>query len=87
MISKDNQSGQTAFKDHREINNNSHLCFLFTKSFSHLNSFSIYLQYDNNKKIEFKSGEKKKVFLTSKLTFSYDEQKIKRFSIKTASKR
>ena len=49
----------TAFKDHTEINNNSHLCFPFTKSFSDLNSFSIYIQYNNNKKIEFKFGEKK----------------------------
>ena len=47
----------TAFKDHREINNNSHLCFPFTtKSFSDLSSFTIYLQDDTNKKIEFKSG-------------------------------
>ena len=50
----------TAFKDHREINNNSHLCFPFTtKSFSDLSSFTIYLQDDTNKKIEFKSGGKK----------------------------
>ena len=50
----------TAFKDHREINNISHLCLPFTtKSFSDLSSFSIYLQHDTNKKIEFKSGEKK----------------------------
>ena len=49
-----------AFKDHREINNNSHLCFPFTtKSFSDLSSFTIYLQDDTNKKIEFKSGGKK----------------------------
>ena len=51
----------TAFKDHREINNISHLCLPFTtKYFSDLSSFSIYLQDDTNKKIEFKSGEKKK---------------------------
>ena len=44
------------FKDHKEIN---HLCFPFiTRSFSDLTSFSIFLQDDNNKKIEFKSGEK-----------------------------
>ena len=52
----------TAFKDHGEINDNSHLCFPFTtKSFSDLSSFSIYLQDDTNKKIEFKSGEKKMI--------------------------
>ena len=46
-----------AFKDHKEIN---HLCFRFiTRSFSDLTSFSIFLQDENNKKIEFKSGEKK----------------------------
>ena len=34
----------TAFKDHKEINNNSHLCFPFiVKSFSDLSSFSIHL--------------------------------------------
>ena len=49
-----------AFKDHKEINNNNHLCFPFiTRSFSDLTSFSIFLQDDSNKKIEFKSGEKK----------------------------
>ena len=49
-----------AFKDHKEINNNSHLCFPFaTKTFNDLTSFSIFLQDDRNKKIEFKSGEKK----------------------------
>ena len=48
------------FKDHKEINNNSHLCFLFiTRSFSDLTSFNIFLQDDQNKKIEFKEGEKK----------------------------
>ena len=47
------------FKDHTEINNDSHLCFPFaTRSFSDLTSFSIFLQYDQNKKIEFTSGEK-----------------------------
>ena len=48
-----------AFKDHKEINNNSHLCFPFiTRSFKDLTSFSIFLQDDTNKKIEFKSNEK-----------------------------
>ena len=48
------------FKDHKEINNYSHLCFLFiTRSFSDLTSFNIFLQDDQNKKIEFKEGEKK----------------------------
>ena len=42
-----------AFKDQKEINNNSHLCFLL------LTSFSIYLQDDKSKEIEFKSGEQK----------------------------
>ena len=49
-----------AFKDYKEINNNNHVCFPFiTRSFSNLTSFSIFLQDDSNKKIEFKSGEKK----------------------------
>ena len=49
-----------AIKDNKEINNNNHLCFPFiTRSFSNLTSFSIFLQDDSNKKIEFKSGEKK----------------------------
>ena len=49
------------FKNHKEINNNSHICFPFiTRSFNDLTSFSIYLQDDSNKKIEFKVGEKKK---------------------------
>ena len=49
-----------AFKDHKEINNNSHLCFPFiTRSFKDLTSFSIFLQDNTNKKIEFKSTEKK----------------------------
>ena len=48
------------FKDHKEINNNSHLCFPFiARSFSNLMSFNIFLQDDQNKKIEFKEGEKK----------------------------
>ena len=51
------------FKDHKKINNNNHLCFPFiTRSFSDLTSFNIFLQDDTNKKIEFKSGEKKKHF-------------------------
>ena len=60
-----------AFKDHKEINNNSHLCFPFiTRSFKDLTSF--FLQDDTNKNIEFKSSKKKKkVFSTFKLTFSY----------------
>ena len=50
----------TAIKDNKEIKNNNHLCFPFiTRSFSGLTSFSIFLQDDSNKKIEFKSGEKK----------------------------
>ena len=50
---------RVAFKDHEEINNNSHLCFpVPTRSFSDLTSFNIFLQDDRNKKIEFKSGEK-----------------------------
>ena len=48
-----------AFKNHKEINNNSHLCFPFvTRSFSDLTSFNIFLQDDQNRKIEFVSGEK-----------------------------
>ena len=48
------------FKDHKEINNNSHICFpLVTRTFSDLTSFTITLQDDQNKKIEFESGEKK----------------------------
>ena len=44
------------FKDHKEINNNNHLCFPFvTRSFSDLTSFSIFLQGDSNKKIKFRS--------------------------------
>ena len=49
-----------AFKDQKEINNNSHLWFPFiTRSLNDLTSFSIYLQDDKNKEIEFNSGEKK----------------------------
>ena len=54
-------------KDYKEINNNSHLCFpLITRSFSDLTSFSIFLQDDQNKKIEFKEGEKTYAFLIFK---------------------
>ena len=57
------------FKDHKEINNNSHLCFPFiTRSFSDLTSFNIFLEDDQNKKIEFKEGEKK----TSIFNFQID---------------
>ena len=53
-------------KNHKEINNNSHICFPFiTRSFNELTSFSIYLQDDLNKKIEFKKGEKNKHFQLS----------------------
>ena len=39
------------FKDHKEINNNSHLCFpVIARSFSDLTSFNIFLQDDQNKK-------------------------------------
>ena len=49
-----------SFKDQKEINNNSHLCFPFiTRSLNDLTSFSIYLQDDKNKEIEFNSGERK----------------------------
>ena len=49
-----------AFKDHKEISNNSHICFSFiTKSSSDLCSFSIFLQDDSDKKIEFRPNEKK----------------------------
>ena len=48
------------FKDRKEINNNHHLCFPFvTRAFSDLTSFTIVLQDDQNKKIEFETGEKK----------------------------
>ena len=59
-----------SFKDQKEISDSSHLCFPFiTKSFSDLCNVSIFLQDDSDKKIEFKPDEKKKVFLTFKLTF------------------
>ena len=49
-----------SFKDQKEINNNSHLCFPFVKrSLNDLTSFSIYLQDDKNKEIKFSSGERK----------------------------
>ena len=48
------------FKDHKEINNNNHLCFPFIiRSFRDLTSLSIFFQDDQNKKIEFQKGEKK----------------------------
>ena len=48
------------FKDQKEINNNSHLCFPFsTKSLNDLVSFSIYLVDDDNKELDFTAGEKK----------------------------
>ena len=48
------------FKDHKELNNSNHLCFPFvTRTFSDLTSFTILLLDDQNKKIEFKTGEKK----------------------------
>ena len=51
------------FKDHKEINNASHLCFPFvTKTLSDLTSFTTNLQDDQNKKIEIKSGEKKRAY-------------------------
>ena len=58
-----------AFKDHKEINISSHLCFPFiTRSFRDLTSFSIFLQDDTNKKIEFNSNEQK----TSIFNFQID---------------
>ena len=49
-----------AFKDQNEISNNSHICFPFvTRSLNYVPSFSIYLQDDKNKEIEFNSGEQK----------------------------
>ena len=57
------------FKDHKEINNVNHLCFLFvTKTLSDLTIFTITLLDDQNKKVEFKSGEKK----TSIFSFQID---------------
>ena len=39
------------FKDHKEINNNNHLCFPFiTRTFSDLTSFTILFQDDQIKK-------------------------------------
>ena len=41
------------FKDQKEVNNNSPLCFSFiTRSLNNLLSFSIYLQDDKSKEIE-----------------------------------
>ena len=49
-----------SFKEQKEINNYSHLCLPFvTRSLNDLTSFSIYLQDDKNKEIEYNSGEKK----------------------------
>ena len=49
-----------AFKSHNKINNNSHLCFAFvTRSFSGLTNFSLFLQDDKSKKIEFAVGKRK----------------------------
>ena len=49
-----------AFKDEKEINNNSHICFPFTtKSLNYLASFSNYLVGGNNKEPDFTAGEKK----------------------------
>ena len=49
-----------SFKDQKEINNTNHICFPFvTRSFNDLTGFSIYLQDDQNKKIEFNTEEKK----------------------------
>ena len=51
------------FKDQKEINNNSHLCFPFvTRSLNDLTSFSMYLQDDKNKE-KFNSGEKKNKYI------------------------
>ena len=48
------------FKDHKELNNSNHFCFPFvTRTFRDLTSFTIVLLDDKNKKIEFKTGEKK----------------------------
>ena len=58
-----------AFKDHKEINNNSHLCFPFIiRSFRDLTSFSVFIQDDTNKKLEFKTNERK----TSIFNFQID---------------
>ena len=57
-----------AFKDQKERNNNSHLCFPFvTRSLNDLLSFSTYLHDDKNKEIEFNSGEKKISILNFKI--------------------
>ena len=45
-----------SFKDQKEINNNDKIV---TRSLNDLTSFSIYLQDDKNKEIEFNSGEQK----------------------------
>ena len=49
-----------AFKDQKEIINNSHVCLPFVaRSLNDLLSFSIYLLDNSYKEIEFTSGEKK----------------------------
>ena len=49
----------TQFKDHKEINNNNHLCFPFlTRPFSDLTSFSIFFQDDQNKKLNLLKTKK-----------------------------
>ena len=59
-VKAESVSTNVAFKSHKEINNNSHLCFLFvTRSFSDLTNFSIFLQDDKNNKIELAASEKK----------------------------
>ena len=48
------------FKDHKEINNNKHLCFpIISITFSDLTSLSMFFQDDENKNIEFDTNEKK----------------------------
>ena len=57
------------FKNHKEINKNSHICFPFiTRSFNDLASFSIYLQDDSNKKKNNCQKQKKYSFLQNKAT-------------------
>ena len=48
------------FKSQKEINNSGHLCFPFiTRSFNDLTNFSVFLEDNANKKIEFEPNEKK----------------------------
>ena len=57
------------FKDHKEINNASHLCFPFTtKALSDLTSFTLQLQDDQNKKLNLRLERKRLTFLTFKST-------------------